>query len=213
MMDVRVMRVAVALRLMLVRMRVRLLAVPVEGVPVPVMLVVRVGVVVRQRLVPVQVMMMFGEMEDYVRGYQDCCDPEKRVRSFAEQPERQGGADKGRGGEIRAGSRGAQVPQPHHEQHQAHAVPEQSHEGRRGRELRRRQRGPERRRNTEAYGPGDQNLDRSDLRCVAGGYPAGEIVVDRPAEAGERHGERRPDRKSTRLNSSHMSISYAVFCL
>src|SRR5438477_7640206 len=24
---------------------------------------------------------------------------------------------------------------------------------------------------------------------------------------------RRPDRKSTRLNSSHMSISYAVFCL
>src|SRR5690242_21344439 len=27
-----------------------------------------------------------------------------------------------------------------------------------------------------------------------------------------RHAER-PDRKSTRLNSSHMSISYAVFCL
>src|SRR5438477_9554733 len=31
---------------------------------------------------------------------------------------------------------------------------------------------------------------------------------------GERHGQsRRRDRKSTRLNSSHMSISYAVFCL
>src|SRR4051794_41749514 len=26
-------------------------------------------------------------------------------------------------------------------------------------------------------------------------------------------GRRRPDRKSTRLNSSHPSISYAVFCL
>src|SRR5690348_17805077 len=26
-------------------------------------------------------------------------------------------------------------------------------------------------------------------------------------------GDRRPDRKSTRLNSSHPSISYAVFCL
>src|SRR5690242_21621666 len=26
-------------------------------------------------------------------------------------------------------------------------------------------------------------------------------------------GERKQDRKSTRLNSSHMSISYAVFCL
>src|SRR4051794_41459064 len=30
---------------------------------------------------------------------------------------------------------------------------------------------------------------------------------------GVRAGERRLDRKSTRLNSSHMSISYAVFCL
>src|SRR5690242_21852139 len=28
-----------------------------------------------------------------------------------------------------------------------------------------------------------------------------------------RHRPRRQDRKSTRLNSSHMSISYAVFCL
>src|SRR5438876_9116996 len=29
----------------------------------------------------------------------------------------------------------------------------------------------------------------------------------------ERHGHRIEDRKSTRLNSSHPSISYAVFCL
>src|SRR6266480_7250961 len=29
----------------------------------------------------------------------------------------------------------------------------------------------------------------------------------------KRRRPRRPDRKSTRLNSSHMSISYAVFCL
>src|SRR5690606_41083416 len=36
-------------------------------------------------------------------------------------------------------------------------------------------------------------------------------------EYGERHSlvrqELRPDRKSTRLNSSHVKISYAVFCL
>src|SRR5258707_6179076 len=31
------------------------------------------------------------------------------------------------------------------------------------------------------------------------------------AQVGE--GTRRPDRKSTRLNSSHANISYAVFCL
>src|SRR5699024_12793193 len=30
---------------------------------------------------------------------------------------------------------------------------------------------------------------------------------------GEIHGRRSGDRKSTRLNSSHVSISYAVFCL
>src|SRR3712207_7465464 len=30
---------------------------------------------------------------------------------------------------------------------------------------------------------------------------------------GPRHGQASPDRKSTRLNSSHANISYAVFCL
>src|SRR6201990_1783011 len=39
----------------------------------------------------------------------------------------------------------------------------------------------------------------------------GELGSD--ALDGEQHGRRRRDRKSTRLNSSHMSISYAVFCL
>src|SRR5690348_17928119 len=37
--------------------------------------------------------------------------------------------------------------------------------------------------------------------------PAGPTPVNRG------RGDRRPDRKSTRLNSSHPSISYAVFCL
>src|SRR5438067_7691066 len=32
-------------------------------------------------------------------------------------------------------------------------------------------------------------------------------------DVGDRDGELRGDRKSTRLNSSHVSISYAVFCL
>src|SRR5690242_20895773 len=37
---------------------------------------------------------------------------------------------------------------------------------------------------------------------------------DAPAPVDAHHRARRPeDRKSTRLNSSHMSISYAVFCL
>src|SRR5690606_39322308 len=37
---------------------------------------------------------------------------------------------------------------------------------------------------------------------------------DHPAAGGDHQGQRdRPDRKSTRLNSSHVKISYAVFCL
>src|SRR3712207_7589321 len=35
----------------------------------------------------------------------------------------------------------------------------------------------------------------------------------RPLGLGERGQRRRVDRKSTRLNSSHANISYAVFCL
>src|SRR5699024_12011730 len=60
------------------------------------------------------------------------------------------------------------------------------------------------------------------LRRV-GHHPADEVTVDRPSTraagvGGEAalpphvHREHR-DRKSTRLNSSHVSISYAVFCL
>src|SRR3712207_7573404 len=45
---------------------------------------------------------------------------------------------------------------------------------------------------------------------------AGEQMIDRVvAEARKGHGATAalPDRKSTRLNSSHANISYAVFCL
>src|SRR2546422_8369760 len=54
---------------------------------------------------------------------------------------------------------------------------------------------------------------RDDLR-----EPDGRAVHDRPVELAEARAERRHplpagDRKSTRLNSSHGYISYAVFCL
>src|SRR3712207_7636989 len=38
-------------------------------------------------------------------------------------------------------------------------------------------------------------------------------VLHRHLPAGERHHASTQDRKSTRLNSSHANISYAVFCL
>src|SRR3712207_7178219 len=39
------------------------------------------------------------------------------------------------------------------------------------------------------------------------------LVEERPLDAGAPAGQHGEDRKSTRLNSSHANISYAVFCL
>src|SRR3712207_8547064 len=49
------------------------------------------------------------------------------------------------------------------------------------------------------------------------GDVARQLALARARAAGDQHAgalaERRQDRKSTRLNSSHANISYAVFCL
>src|SRR3989454_12670767 len=55
-------------------------------------------------------------------------------------------------------------------------------------------------------------------RQPAGARPAAARAARAPGAARPRGAERpaappRPDRKSTRLNSSHLVISYAVFCL
>src|SRR3989442_10561182 len=64
-------------------------------------------------------------------------------------------------------------------------------------------------------------LFRSCLRCeLACSYmqtgtfqPAKSVIRVSPFEGHTSKGETRIDRKSTRLNSSHVRISYAVFCL
>src|SRR5207245_8199801 len=69
-----------------------------------------------------------------------------------------------------------------------------------------------------AYCLGDQKRARLGV-IQRGGMELDELHVPdrRSRPVGHRHAitgrERRSDRKSTRLNSSHGSISYAVFCL
>src|SRR5437899_7021388 len=50
-----------------------------------------------------------------------------------------------------------------------------------------------------------------------GAHAAGRVCVglrpSRRSASGDRRDSSQPDRKSTRLNSSHLGISYAVFCL
>src|SRR3712207_7272311 len=52
-------------------------------------------------------------------------------------------------------------------------------------------------------------------RLGGGPWPEVDRTLARPngREAGGNEGEPAQDRKSTRLNSSHANISYAVFCL
>src|SRR5262245_63084000 len=56
-----------------------------------------------------------------------------------------------------------------------------------------------------------------DLQGAAAGMVPGQRVLGGHERLRQRLGagglRRRPDRKSTRLNSSHLGISYAVFCL
>src|SRR3712207_8559937 len=58
--------------------------------------------------------------------------------------------------------------------------------------------------------------DRDPLDVAPVQHPLGRLHDDRRGQGRHPDGARplrRPDRKSTRLNSSHANISYAVFCL
>src|SRR5205814_9141306 len=57
-------------------------------------------------------------------------------------------------------------------------------------------------------GRGEHDAPRVDLEHGVGG--AADVVEEDRRDLGRRD---RADRKSTRLNSSHLGISYAVFCL
>src|SRR3712207_7978994 len=56
------------------------------------------------------------------------------------------------------------------------------------------------------------DLARHDLRRAAEGHDPSRRLEQGPRDRREDH-PRHQDRKSTRLNSSHANISYAVFCL
>src|SRR5712692_3344400 len=97
MMNVRKVHMAVAEGIVFVTVRVRLGAIPRKIVLVAMMLAAGMGVSMRQRLVPVQVPVAFGEMQRHTDRHQDRCDPEKRSRRLAEQSKRRACTDKRRG--------------------------------------------------------------------------------------------------------------------
>src|SRR2546426_9056228 len=60
---------------------------------------------------------------------------------------------------------------------------------------------------------GDGNVGRQRGVARAGGKRRDDARADAAPEHGRPQSPEHPDRKSTRLNSSHLVISYAVFCL
>src|SRR5437762_5777825 len=70
----------------------------------------------------------------------------------------------------------------------------------------------DRRPHVEAARPGGAGI-HPDAAAFAGDDRAVRVAEDHDVARVTREGERRRDRKSTRLNSSHRCISYAVFCL
>src|SRR3712207_6992883 len=71
-----------------------------------------------------------------------------------------------------------------------------------------------RRQHLERDRPAERELDRAVDRAEAAAAGDGlDLVAAHARVGGERHLGPARDRKSTRLNSSHANISYAVFCL
>src|SRR3712207_8261504 len=59
----------------------------------------------------------------------------------------------------------------------------------------------------------DGSREEGEVRDGASGSRVGPAKAEARRALGHRRGAGGPDRKSTRLNSSHANISYAVFCL
>src|SRR3712207_7619146 len=56
--------------------------------------------------------------------------------------------------------------------------------------------------------------DAERIRAIAARFEVGAVIIGLPLNMDGSEGPRaQSDRKSTRLNSSHANISYAVFCL
>src|SRR5256885_8395898 len=66
--------------------------------------------------------------------------------------------------------------------------------------------------NTDEMREVDQSALLADARFAAAGVPRALVLLDLPDRSTSPSRPAR-DRKSTRLNSSHLVISYAVFCL
>ena len=130
MVQVRQMRVRMGQRRMLVPVRVRLCAL-VAAVRVLVMLVVGVAVTVCHVLVAVLMCMPLREYQPRRGQHQYQGGGKRGCKRLSHGENRDRGADERRGAEMRGGACRSQMPQREDEQHEAHAVAQESNSERR----------------------------------------------------------------------------------
>ena len=119
MMQVRIVRVGVAHRFMTMPVGMRLGHRSVMRVLM--MFVVDVAVFVLQQFMDVFVRMPLGKMNPETDAHQDAGEQQPHCKRFAEESDRQNGADEGGEGIVGAGARAAEVAQGQDKHDKAHA--------------------------------------------------------------------------------------------
>ena len=120
------MRVPVLESAMLVRMRVRLPRRIVGAMHVLMMRVMNVGMRVREHLMVVLMLMIFGEMQPHANRHEGAGNKEADRGWLPESDDRHHRAEERRGREIGASTGRAEVAKRQHEQREAHPIAEEA---------------------------------------------------------------------------------------
>jgi len=177
-MQVGIMRVLVDETAMLVRMAVRFAIRIGWRMDVLMMRVVHMPVLVNKRLVHMLVLMFFGKMQIHARRHERGSRDQRPCDGFAEQRNRDRGADKGSDRKIRPGPGRTEMTQSQYEERKANAITEETDDSGRGKgplfgQL--RTMGKAQRSIDDA---GGNTLDHGDLERIGGAELSGQVVID-----------------------------------
>ena len=169
---------------------------------VVVAVVVGVPVVVRDGVVRVLVAVLLAQVQPRPDGHQRAGDEQLPGHRVTERDGQDGAEERG-DREVRAGARGADVPQPDDEQHEAQPVGDEAEDQRGAGGAQRRELRAEHEREDEVRRTGDRALDRDEPGRVRQRDLAGQVVVERPARARPDDRERGPHAGDLRLRGRH----------
>lgn len=173
------MRVLESAVLMEVRMRLAGRFGPIMGVPM--MFIVHMGMRMGDRLV--LVLVSLGEMQPNTQSHESSCRQQLGSDRLSERHDRDERSQKGGGGEICPGARGAKVAQCQDKQRETEAIADEAHAQCDQRRRYGRQRGARPKRERKVDRAGNEALQFYDLQRVGQRDLAGQIIVQAPGNA------------------------------